>query len=291
MRRLTQLINNVRFQANEDSNRFSDARFIKIFNDAQEEVARAINVRASENSQFQDNYITSIVSGQNEYELPDDVYAGSYVTAVFRKLASGSIQYQSYEPLRRISVKEIGRSVGYFIQNRSIVLSLVPITNTPDGLMITYTKRIPSLSPRFGKITQINGQQITVGGYDTDTNPIDISDFICSVDKSGTQIDKGLEVDSYSLGKFTVTGTITSQVGDYVVIGENATTHSELPLECEKYLTIFAQRMVHYINSSRGDLDASDIFTEKEKSDISELFADNESDTKYPPIVDSTYLN
>jgi len=291
VRRLSQLINDVRFQANEDSNRFSDARFIKIFNDAQDEIARTINVRASENSQFQDNYTTDILPNVSTYELPSDVYAESYVTAVFKKARQGVAQFQSYQPLRRITVKEVGSSYGYFIQNKSIVLSLVPSSGVSNGLMVTYTKRLPKLGNRFGRISSITGNQISIRDFDDKIIPTSFSDFICTVDRNGNQIDKGIEISNYVPSRITTATPITATVGDYVVIGEDSTTNSQLPVECEKYLTIFAERMVHYINSSRQDMATADMFSEKEKSDIADLFSDNESDTKYPPIVDDTYLN
>lgn len=289
MRRLEQLIKSVRFHTDEESNRFSDIKFNKIFTDAQTEIVRVINVKNSSNSYFTENVMYDLTVGQSEYELPSDVYVRNSINAVFRKLKAGVSIYNSYEPLRLVSIKELGRSSGYIIQDNKILLSLLPTTSTTDGLIVNYTKRIPTLSIRY-PVKSIVGQDIRVSGFDTEVDYTDYSDYICIVDKYGAIIDEGLEVDKYANGKFTVTGTITATDG-YVVIGEYATSHSTLPLECEKYLTMFVERMVHYINSNRNDYDVASIFTAQEKSDIEELFADPESDVKYPPIVDSTYLN
>lgn len=290
MRRVEQLINDIKFQTNEQSNRFSDERFIKIFNDAQDEIVRIINVKSSAPNYFAKNYITDLSANQTEYELPSDVYAENSVNFVMKKSTSAISQY---EALRQVSSKEYGRSSGYFLSNNTVVLSLIPASGTPNGLMVNYTRRLPKLSPRFGQVSDVTGQDITITGFNSDIEITDFSDYICIVDKNGEIIDQGLEVDAYDSGTgvITVSGTITGVVGQYVVIGEYSTTNSQLPVECETYLTMYCERIVHYINSSSNDLRNITIFSETERLDIVELFADNESDTKYPPIVDSTYLN
>lgn len=292
MRRVEQLINDIKFQTNEQSNRFSDERFIKIFNDAQDEIARIINVKSSAPNFFQKNYTTDLISGQIQYDLPSDVYAENSVNAVFKKAQSGVYAVSQYETLRQIGVKELGKSYGYYLDGASVVLSQVPISNVSGGLLVNYTRRLPKLSPRFGTISNISGQDITITGFNA-VEITDFSDYICIVDKYGEIVDQGLEVDSWDsvTGVITVTGTITGLVNQYVVIGEYSTSNSQLPVECETYLTMYCERMVHYINSSSTDLRNITVFSEQERADIVELFADNESDTKYPQIVDDTYLN
>ena len=291
MRRLEQLINDVRFQTNEESNRFKGLRFNKIFNDAQTEIVRIINVRSSENTFFCETYSTDLVAKQSVYDLPNDVYARNAINSVLRKVTSGVSSYDSYEPLRLVTFKEIGRSSGYIIQDNQIVLSLLPNTNTTDGLVVNYVKRIPTTSIRIGKISSITSGVIKLSGLATEEDITLYDDYFCNVDKDGVIIDQDMVIDKYSNGKITTSSTITASVGDYVTLGAHSSSNSLLPIECEKYMTIFAERMVHYINSSRQDMDAASIFTAEEKNAIAELFADVDNDVKYPPIVDSTYLN
>lgn len=286
MRRIEQLINDVKFQTNEQSNRFSNEKFIKIFNDAQEEIVRIINVESSAPNFFQGNFQTDILANKTQYDLPPDVYADNSINAVIRFYQAG---YGS--PMKQISVRELGTSEGYFISDKSIVLSLNPVSRVINGLLVNYTRRLPRLAPRFGKVSLVAGQDITVAGFNAETDPTDYSDFICVVDKSGEIIDQGLEIVSYASGVFTLTGTITATTDHYIVMGQHATTHSQLPIECEKYLTMYCEKMVHYINSSPSDLNVASAFSEQDRMDISALFRDNESDVKYPPITDSTYLN
>jgi len=289
MRRIEQLINDVRFQTNEDSNRFSNIKFNKLFSDAQTEIVRIINVRSSENTFFAKSYVTDIVTNQAEYDLPSDVYARNAINSVLRKLTSGAY----YEPLRLVTFKEIGRSAGYIIQDGKIVLSLLPVTAAANGLVVNYTKRIPTSSIRIGKIQSITSGVIALTALGTDEDITLYDDYFCIVDKDGVLIDQEMVIDSYDsvTGNLTTSSTITAPVGSYVTIGGYSSSNSQLPVECEKYMTMFVERMVHYINSSRSDMDAAMIFSDEEKRDITELFADVDNDVKYPPITDSTYLN
>ena len=291
MRRIEQLITDVKFQATEQGNRFSPISFNKIFNDAQTEIARIINIRSSTNTLFVGTYITDLVVKQTVYDLPSDVYARNSISSVSRKVTNGQSANNYFQPLRMVTFKEIGKSSGYIIQDNTIVLSLLPNTNTTDGLVIEYTKRLPTMSVRIGQIASINSGVIKLKDLSTDEDITNYDDFFCIVAKDGSIIDQDMEIDKYKDGKITTSSTITGAVGDYVTIGSYSTTNSFLPVECEKYLTIFAQRMVHYINSSRQDMDAAAVFTNEEQNAISELFADADNDVSYPPIVDSTYLN
>ena len=90
MRRIEHLINDVRFQTNEQSNRFSNLKFNKIFNDAQTEIVRIINMRSSENTFFSQIYATDLVSNQSCYPLPSDVYARNSINSVLRKTKNGA---------------------------------------------------------------------------------------------------------------------------------------------------------------------------------------------------------
>lgn len=291
MRRIEQLIQDVKFQSNEQSNRFTPISFNKIFNDAQTEIARIINVKSSTNTLFVGTYMTNLVAKQSVYDLPSDVYADNSINSVLRKVTNGQSANNYFQPLRLVTFKEVGKTSGYIIQNNTIVLSLMPNTNTTDGLVVEYTKRIPTMSVRVGQISSINGQIIKMKNLSTDEDITLYDDYFSIVSRDGEIIDKDMIIDSYKEGKINTSSTITGQVGDYVTVGGYSTTNSFLPVECEKYLTIFAQRMIHYINSSRQDMDAATVFTAQEKSDIMELFADADNDVSYPPIVDSTYLN
>ena len=60
-----------------------------------------------------------------------------------------------------------------------------------------------------------------------------------------------------------------------------------LPDACEDFLTLFVERKIHYIDSSK-DIINSGVFTKEEKIEIAGLFGDNSKDVSYPPVTDTS---
>ena len=293
MRRIEQLINDVKYNTNEQSNRFSNTRFNKLFNDAQQEIQRTVHISNANSKFFAKEVFQDLVSGQEEYDLPSDVYTTSAVNSIARRLVNTEVGVEYFTPLRQLGEKERRSQFGYIIQGSKFLLSPVPFINLAEGVRVNYTKKLPELAVRSGTIKDITADVISLSNFDSEINLTDFNDYFCIVDKDGVIIDQEMVIDSYNegSGKITTSSTITGSVGDYVVLGKVATTNSELPDACEKYLTIYVERFVHYVNSSRGDLQAASVFTSEEKDSIVELFTHNENDTLYPGIVDNTYLN
>lgn len=71
---------------------------------------------------------------------------------------------------------------------------------------------------------------------------------------------------------------------------ENVTDSPELPEACEEWLMLYVERKIAYADSS-SDVRAAGIFTEEERGDIAELFADKSSDIAYPVISSDVYYN
>lgn len=71
----------------------------------------------------------------------------------------------------------------------------------------------------------------------------------------------------------------------------NAVTDTpDLPDTVEDFLTCFSERKLHYVDSSKAVAD-SNVFTNEEKKDIADLFANNNKSIKYPATTDETYVN
>ena len=58
----------------------------------------------------------------------------------------------------------------------------------------------------------------------------------------------------------------------------------------EEYMTLFAERKVHYVDSSK-DIMNSNVFTQEEKGEMIKLYADAARDPKYVPTGSDTYIN
>ena len=295
MKRIEQLINDVRFHTNEDKgSRFSDSRFNKLFNDAQEEVQRIIHTSSQDSRFFVKEELITAVYSQEEYALPLDIYSVNAVNSIARLVQQQSIGYDYYKPLPQVTDKERRKEFGYIIQGSNYLISPVPRSNLFNGIRVNYTAKLPDLSFRFGQIKSIITNTIRLKTGYADQDILDYDDYITVVDKFGVQKEAGLFVDGYdtNTGKITLSAAPSASVlaDDYVLIGKNSTTNPQLPDSVEPFLTRFVERSVFYINSSK-DIQNSDIFSEREKDDIIMLFSKIDKDTKYPPIVDNTYLN
>lgn len=296
MRRIEHLINDIRFNANqEDNNRFSDLNLLKLFNDAQRAIQAIVFMSDTATHIFEKNQIYDLVSLQEEYDLPSDIYAQSSVTAVGRAINNGNAQaIIYYQPLRQITEKELRKELGYLIRGNKLVLSPIPQNGYTNGLKLTYARKMPTLSHRIGIISSFtSGTSIQLGaGFET-TDITNFNDYITVVDKDGVIKQSGIFITGYNIttGLISTSATLTGiAANDYVVLGQYATSHSELPDECEPLLTNFVERRIFSIDSSPDVADSS-LFTNEEKELISMLFSQKDHDVKYPPVTDDTYIN
>jgi len=70
---------------------------------------------------------------------------------------------------------------------------------------------------------------------------------------------------------------------------EKVTDESELPDVVEEYFMAYVERKIQYVDSS-NDFTNANFLTKEEKLAIKELFAENNQDVQYPPIVDDSYV-
>lgn len=64
---------------------------------------------------------------------------------------------------------------------------------------------------------------------------------------------------------------------------------SELPTVCEEYMILWVERKINHIKSSK-DMPNSKLFSDEERQDIIDLFADSARDPKTPPMSNPDYL-
>jgi hypothetical protein len=79
--------------------------------------------------------------------------------------------------------------------------------------------------------------------------------------------------------------TYASEVADFAA----TTDVSELPTVCEEYLILWVERKINAIKSSK-DLPSSKVFSDEERQDLVDLFADSARDPKTPPITNPDYV-
>jgi hypothetical protein len=243
-----------------------------------------------ENDLFLKDYEFALIPGQDQYSLPLDIYAKSSIDTVAVSFLNGLSQ--TFLPLKKISRKQRGFTFGYFVQEKSLLFS--PRPQSPLRIKMTYQRKVPSVSCKIGTISAFTGTTITLTNYVANISSND--DFICIVDADGNILNK--TTDSYgndvyapirlvsdTLGALVTDVTTGAVNGAFVVSGKFASSHSQLPDECEKYLTIALERLIQYRQSS-PDVKVSSVFSEEELKTINEVFADNSYDDAKPPVTE-----
>ena len=281
MRRLELLINEARLSTNTtDINSVSTLLCQAYTNRIQSYLEDLLFLVNDENDLFLKDHEFSLVPGQDEYDLPVDIYAKSSIDTVAVSFLNGLSQ--TFLPLKKVSRKQRGFTFGYFVQESKVVFTPKPMS--PLKIKLTYQRKLPSLSVRVGQVTSFAGN--TVNFDELITGYQDVSDFYTIVDFNGVIKQSGIQAVSQSEGSITAASAITGiSAGDYVVCGKYATTHSNLPSECEKYLITALERMIQYRQSS-PDIKVSDLFSKEELETIKEVFADNSYDDAKPPVTE-----
>jgi len=64
----------------------------------------------------------------------------------------------------------------------------------------------------------------------------------------------------------------------------------EIPEILEEYMTMFVERKIHYVDSSKDIMNAN-VFTKEEKQNMAELYADAARDPKQIPTGSDTYIS
>mgnify|MGYP003659375811 CR=1 FL=1 len=233
-----------------------------------------------ENDLFISDFFFNLVPGQDEYDLPANIYAKSSIDTLAVSFLNGLSN--TYLPLKKVSRKQQGFTFGYFVREDKIVLT--PRPTSPLRMKMAYVRKLPTLGVRAGQVASTLGLTVTLSNYQAGS--LDSSDFFCVVDKNGVIKQAGLEMQSVtSLGVITTNSITGITAGDYVISGKYATSHCQLPDECEKYLIIALERMIQYRQSS-SDIRISQLFSEEELDTIKEVFADNSYDDAKPPVTE-----
>ena len=243
-----------------------------------------------ENDLFLKDFEFALIPGQDEYALPIDIYAKSSIDNVAVSFLNGLSN--TFLPLKKVSRKQRGFTFGYFVQNTKCVFT--PKPTSPLRIKMTYQQKIPNVSARVGKIQSFTTTGIVLTDYVTGLSSSD--DFICIVDSDGNILNRATDINgnvqfvpislvSDTSGTLVVSSTVGAVNGAYVVSGKYASSHSQLPDECEKYLITALEKMIQYRQSS-NDINTSSVFSSEELSTIKEVFADNSYDDAKPPVTE-----
>lgn len=204
----------------------------------------------------------TLVAGQNEYDLPSDaVNLGDVKLVEYRDSSA-----REYYPLIRVTLskqREYRTTCGlqaYTLLGRKIIVIPTPGTGT---LRVTYPVAPYTLDVRRGKISvtpQNDGTNYQTIVLEDDEHLSDTMFSSCShisiVDFLGNIVRTGLVYTDYNSATRTITlvptpisaGAIAAE--QFVVLGERASSHSQLPIIAEAHRLRYAAYNVGRIAAS-----------------------------------------
>jgi hypothetical protein len=276
MRKIEYLIKEARQNTNTtDVEAITNQLCVSLLNRAQEFIQAFIFTQNVESRLFRGQYSFNTSRGIDSYDLPFDIYAKNSVDNIMYKNGN------TYSPMRQISEKARGTTSGYFLSDSTIILS--PIPSFDFEISVSYTKSLPNIGISYGTIQSIvTNTSITLAtGYSSLTG---IDDFFCIVDINGLIIKRGLVVNQ-TAGVLSLSDTSLITAGMFVVPGKYSTIISQLPDEFESALIMSLETMIDARLSSK-DTTVAKSFGDEMLSQIGSMFADNNSDTFMPPIVE-----
>lgn len=277
-RRVDRIIKHIRSITENDLNNSStdieDEEILEYINEAQHRIQSKI--LAVHPRVFVKETIIPVVSNQEEYDLPSDVYLGSKILSIEYSNDGGSnyFKLQAGYLRNRDLTDSTGSIPKYYIRrdkfDNSVGSFLVsPKSSDSNGqFRVTYVQRIDELDKRRGVVSAVtldgSSNTITSLTLDTSGNPpidsedLDNHDYICIVGRSGNIKMSNILFNSIN----TTTGVVTIdssfsyqsgetiEVGDFVVGGQDTTSHVKLPRNIERYLIQFAAFKIFKRDSS-----------------------------------------
>jgi hypothetical protein len=118
-------------------------------------------------------------------------------------------------------------------------------------------------------------------------------DYVCVVDSTGEILVRDVEVNSYDPDTRVLNcseGELFEMEDNFIVFGKYATTHSQLPDVCERYLADYMALRIQMRDSSTESADTSPVLMAIEQ-EILDAVANLEEDLIAIPILDSSMLN
>jgi len=248
-----------------------DEQIVDYINDGLAKLQSEIAEQHSE--AFGTSALLQLVTGVEEYDLPDDMLEGAGLLLVEHKFTSGF-----YRKLKKLSMIERSDGStydpsGYIRKGRKIYLRPIPSRSSQDELRIEYVRKWDRIGVRRGIITEVeleNADEIINIDMDTksystgelfrndDLKGADItaildSDHICIVDRNGNFLARNIPINSdisSATGTDSLRISIPSHVlltgeqipvGSFVICEKDTSSHQlELDRTMERFLIEFA---------------------------------------------------
>lgn len=282
-----------------------DEEFIRYANDAQVQMQAAIsNVSPS---MFQSEKTIQCVANQEAYNIPSNAFLGNRLDLVeFSQSGNVNDYYELKQGQLPERIAGTGSSSSSFYIRRSGKILLQPKPQSSGSkLRVTFQKRLPVMDLQRGIVSSVVldtvARTITSLTLDTtqtiDKQKLEEQGFISVVTKYGAQQMRNIPVASVddSTGVVTVEAGFvydedeTISVGDYLVSGGDASTHSELPDICERYLISYMNWKIFKRDSSNDSVEAQQEVLGLQQN-IVDSFTIPDTDIDYVTVVDDQFI-
>ena len=250
-----------------------------------------------------------IVADQAAYDIPDNVYIGTRIRNVRYSRSGNAVDYCRLLPKNPYDVYSgTGSPFRYYRRNGQIILEPTPSQST-GKLEATYERTLDNLAIRVAQIngtpsgTSIDLTHASFGAPSAEVEALLVKNtYFCISDAYGTPMLYNGVVSSYSAPGDVITTaanvstyltgsyTLADLADGYLTLGKWTRTHSELPSDCERYLTAYVSKCIfkREVNSTLidEDQDLKDIL-----KDLIESFKTPDKDVKPIPVMDYTMFD
>lgn len=311
-RRADRLVSHIRsITENETVNSatdISDEEILQYASEAQDRIQSKI--LAQHPRVFVKEDTVTAVANQEEYSLPSDCYLAGRVTCVeyTDNASASSPTYFKLKPgTERNRQSHISGIPQYYIRRDkmndsggSFLASPKP-SGSNGQFRITYVQKMDKLDVRRAVVSAVTLATSTITSLTLDVSgdpPIDSelsdnSDYMCVVDAIGTVKMRNIRFDSINTSTgvvtinsgFSFTSGETIAVGDYVVAGQNTSTHSKLPDSIERYTIAYSALKIFKRDSSSDSQEQTSELLALEK-EIIESYQEIEDDLHTVEILE-----
>jgi hypothetical protein len=298
MRRAALLETQVRRATENERTGITDAisseEFLQYFTDAQLMIYRRMLSASAKNFTLPKIYSAS---GAETYALPGDIFGQSVISLEYSPTGAAKDYYEVPMRTHKERVSITGNPQLFFLGSSSIYVNPYPASGT---FRLVYNKALPRVDKRRGTVlshtkssTALTALSLT--GY-TQAD-FDLYDHLTIVGFDGTVKMRGIPYTAAPAGVVAIQGssytfpegsTLTNTT-DYFCLGENASSHVQLPDFCEDFVLAYCAKRI--MNRDSND-DAVEMSAEmiRMAEEIVDAWALPTQDIDNIPVVDTSYL-
>jgi hypothetical protein len=273
----------------------STEEYYQYFSDAVKCLQR--NIMKVNNKVFRAEAAVFSASGAEEYDLPADIFARNQVVALEYSASGATADYKPLIQVTQLERRSVeGYPTRYLIRGKKVLVNAYPAAGS---FRMTYAARLPSIDKRRATVAS----KTTAGGAITALSLTGFTaadsayaDHLTIVDFNGNVKMRGIPYTSITAGVVAIQGSSytypegsTIAVGDYVCLGEYASTHVLFDDQCEDFVLTYCEKRILNRDSSSDAVERSAEVIQMIQ-DIVDIYAED-ADVNQVPILNGDYFD